>query len=100
MTTYQPTGVTPEDDKAELRQLALQQLKKKRDLQAHLLAYVLVNLLLNAVYLLTMPGGFYWPIIPLLGWGIGVAFHIWDVYAPEGPREERIQREMDRISHQ
>jgi 2TM domain len=100
MTTYQPTGVTPEDDKAELRQLALQQLKKKRDLQAHLLAYVLVNLLLNAVYLLTMPGGFYWPIIPLLGWGIGAAFHIWDVYAPERPREERIQREMDRISHQ
>jgi hypothetical protein len=100
MTTYQPTGVTPEDDRAELRQLALQQLKKKRDLQAHLLAYVLVNLLLNAVYLLTMPGGFYWPMIPLLGWGIGVAFHIWDVYAPETPREERIQREMDRISHQ
>jgi hypothetical protein len=100
MTTYQPTGVTPEDDRAELRLLALQQLKKKRDLQAHLLAYVLVNLLLNAVYLLTMPGGFYWPMIPLLGWGIGLAFHIWDVYAPETPREERIQREIDRISHQ
>jgi hypothetical protein len=99
MTTYQPTGVTPEDDAADLRQLAITQLKKKRDLQAHLLAYVLFNLLLNGIWLLTNPGGFYWPMIPLLGWGIGVAFHIWDVYAPETPREERIQREMDRISH-
>jgi hypothetical protein len=34
----------------------------------------------------------------MLGWGIGVAFHIWDVYAPETPSEERIRREMDRLS--
>jgi 2TM domain len=99
MTTFQPTGVTPEDDAAELRQLAIKQLHKKRDLQAHLLAYVLGNLLLNAIWLLTTPGGFYWPMIPLLGWGIGIAFHIWDVYAPETPPEDKIQQEMDRLSH-
>ena len=99
MTTYQPTNVGPEDARAELRQLAIKQLRKKRDLQAHVLAYVLVNLLLNGIWFLTMPGGFYWPMIPLLGWGIGVAFHIWDVYAPETPPEEQIQREMDRIGH-
>ncbi|MGA5302473.1 hypothetical protein ACPCHT_21270 [Nucisporomicrobium flavum] len=32
------------------------------------------------------------------GWGIGVAFHIWDVLAPENPPEDRIRREMDRLS--
>jgi hypothetical protein len=35
----------------------------------------------------------------MFGWGIGVAFHIWDVYAPAAPPEDRIQREMDRLGH-
>jgi 2TM domain len=98
MTTFHPDGVTPDDDVAELRELAVARLHKKRDLQAHLLAYVLVNLLLNVIWFLTGPDSFYWPIIPMLGWGIGVAFHTWDVYAPETPSEERIRREMDRLS--
>ncbi|MEV4642925.1 2TM domain-containing protein [Actinoplanes sp. NPDC049548] len=98
MTTFHPAGVTPEDDTAELRRLALARLRKKRDLQAHLLAYVLVNLFLNGIWLFTTPGGFYWPMFPLLGWGIGLAFHVWDVYAPENPPEDAVQREMHRLS--
>ncbi|PRY30742.1 2TM domain-containing protein [Pseudosporangium ferrugineum] len=97
-TAFRPAGITPEDDAAELRQLAVTRLRKKRDLQAHLLAYVLVNLFLIIIWLVTMPGGFFWPIFPLLGWGIGAAFHVWDVYAPEDPPEDRIRREMDRLS--
>jgi hypothetical protein len=83
---------------AELRELAITQLRKKRGLQAHALAYVLVNLFLNALWLLTMPGGFYWPMFPLVGWGIGLAFNIWDVYSPDRPTEERIAREMQRLA--
>ena len=88
------TDMTP---RPELRDAAVKQLKKKRGLQAHLLAYVMVNLLLNALWFLTMPGGFYWPIFPLLGWGIGLAFNVWDVYAP-APTESDIQREMRRLN--
>jgi hypothetical protein len=98
MTTFHPAGITPDDDGAELREFAIAQLRKKRDLQAHLLAYLLVNLVLNGIWVLTGPDTFYWPIIPMLAWGIGVAVHIWDVYAPETPSEERIRREMDRLS--
>jgi hypothetical protein len=98
MTTFHPTGVTPEDDAADLRELAITHLRKRRDLQAHLLAYVLVNLFLTGIWLLTNPGGFYWPMFPLLGWGIGLAFHIWDVYAPEAPSEDRIRQEMERLN--
>jgi len=36
----------------------------------------------NGIWLAITPGGFYWPMFPLLGWGIGLAFHVWDVYAP------------------
>lgn len=90
------TNMSPRLD-AELREAATKQLRKKRDLQAHVLAYVMVNLLLNTLWLLTMPGGFYWPIFPLLGWGIGLAFHIRDVYAPV-PTDGQIEREMRRLA--
>ena len=97
-TTFHPNGVTPQDDAIDLRQLAITQLRKKRDLQAHLLAFVLVNLFLSGIWLWTNPGGFYWPMFALFGWGIGVALHVWDVYASQTPPEDRIRREMDRIS--
>ncbi|MCA2219289.1 2TM domain-containing protein [Jidongwangia harbinensis] len=45
----------------------------------------------------TNAGGFYWPAFPLFLWGIGVVFHVWDYYAPAGPAESRIQREMRRL---
>ena len=95
MQTYPTT-----DASDELRELAISQLRKKRGLQAHVLAYLTVNLFLNAIWLLVMPGGFYWPVFPLLGWGIGLAFHIWDVYGPTQPTQEQIEREMRRLSQQ
>ena len=39
---------------------------------------------------------FFWPIFPILGWGIGVVFHVWDVMTP-GVDERQIQAEMDRL---
>jgi hypothetical protein len=95
MTTDVARPVAPPP--GELREAAVKQLRKKRDLQAHVLAYVMVNLLLNGIWLLSTPGGFYWPIFPLLGWGIGLAFNLWDVYAP-APTEGQIQREMQRLN--
>jgi hypothetical protein len=92
MTTYQ----VPPD--ADLRQQAIDRLRKKRGLSAHLLAYVTVNLLLVGIWLAITPHVFFWPVIPMLGWGIGVAFNVWDVYAPQ-PDEKRIEREMRRIAH-
>lgn len=94
MSTQMPANLgSPE----EIRQLAIQQLRKKRDLQGHLIAYLAVNLFLVGIWFVTDPGGFFWPIFPILGWGIGIAFHIWDVYAPERMTEEKIQREIQRL---
>jgi hypothetical protein len=45
------------------------------DFRRHLLSYVLVMALLVAIWLLTSPGGYFWPAWPMLGWGIGVASH-------------------------
>jgi 2TM domain len=97
MSMSSPPNAATRSDTTDLRELAITRLRKRRELQAHLLAYVMVSLFLNGIWLLTMPGGFYWPMIPMFLWGIGVAFHMWDVYSPEVPGEERIDREMARL---
>ena len=79
-----------------LRDRALQQLRKKRDFKGHLLAYVLVNAFLVGIWAVT-GADFFWPIFPIMGWGIGVAFHVWDLYSPQ-PDEKHIAREMRRLA--
>lgn len=83
----------------ELRKRAQKRLKARRDLGAHVLAYVLVNTFLVAIWWATSPGAFFWPMFPILGWGIGLAFNVWDVYSPE-PTEAKIRAEMDRLRRQ
>jgi hypothetical protein len=87
--------IAPEQE-TELREHALTQIRKKHEFHAHVAAYVLVNAMLVAIYFLTDPGGFFWPVFPILGWGIGLFFHGWDVYSAP-PSEERIRKEMARL---
>ncbi|MFP3712619.1 2TM domain-containing protein [Puerhibacterium sp. TATVAM-FAB25] len=79
----------------ELRVLAVQRLRAKRELATHAVAYVLVNSMLVVIWFMT-GANFFWPVFPILGWGIGLVFHAWDVLAP-GPSEARIQAEMDAL---
>jgi hypothetical protein len=88
-----PENVEPQTD--DLRERALTQLRKKHEFHAHLAAYVLVNAMFVAIYFLTDPG-FFWPVFPILGWGIGLFFHGWDVYSGP-PSEGQIRREMERL---
>jgi hypothetical protein len=81
----------------DLRRRAEKRLKDKRELGAHVLAYVLVNGFLVVLWAMTTgPTGFFWPVFPILGWGIGLAFHVWEVVSPE-PSEEKIRAEMERL---
>jgi hypothetical protein len=68
-----PSSTPPESDPAE----ADEQIGPWRhtDFRAHALSYLMVMTLLVAIWLLTTPGGYFWPIWPMLGWGIGVAWH-------------------------
>jgi polyferredoxin len=80
---------------SELRERAIERLKKKRDFWSHVFAWALVNAFLVGIWAVT-GGNFFWPIFPILGWGVGVFFHGWDVYA-RPPTEERINEEMRRL---
>jgi len=84
------------DSEQQLRERALERLKKKRDFKTHVFIYVAVNAVLVAIWAAT-GAGFFWPIFVILGWGIGVAANAWDVYGRKPISEEEIRREADRL---
>ena len=79
----------------DLREEAMQRLRKKQDFRGHVLVYTLVNVVVWTLYLLTSPHGFPWPVFVTAGWGIGVVMNAWDVYGRRPITEAQIQREID-----
>ena len=91
---------TPADDSTQdtrLRDRAMKRLKKRRDLRGHLLVYALVNAFLVVIWAMTTPDSFFWPVFPMVGWGIGVVMNAWDVYVGQDFTEDEIHREMRRL---
>ena len=78
------------------RDRAITQLKKRRDFRGHLLVYVLVNTFIVVIWAVTDAHGFFWPVFPIVGWGIGVVMNAWDVYWRPQITEHDIQHEMER----
>ena len=81
----------------QLRQEAVTRLQKRSDFWMHFTAYLAFNAVLVITWFVMNPDGFFWPIFPLLGWGIGVLFHALDVFR-RPPSEDRIRHEMQRLS--
>jgi hypothetical protein len=44
-------------------------------LKVHLSVYLSVISFLVLIWLLTSPGGYFWPVWPAMGWGLAVAIH-------------------------
>jgi 2TM domain len=88
------------DEGEVLRERAIKRLKKKRDFAGHLLVYFLVNTFIVSIWALTNVHGFFWPVFPLVGWGIGVIMNAWDVFRSEEFGEDEIRREVQRLQHQ
>lgn len=93
VTSLDLTG--PAVDEAALRQRAFKHLQDKRGLMAHALAYCTVNLLLVVLWYAT-GAPFFWPLFPIFGWGIGLAFHTWSVLWPV-PSPSQVEAEMERL---
>jgi 2TM domain len=89
---------TEPEQVAVSREQALTRLKKRRDFVNHLLVYTLVNGVLVAFWAITSLGEFFWPIFPMLGWGVAVVLNAWDVYRADTFSEEQIQREIEHLA--
>ena len=78
----------------EQRQRAVERIQAKRGFRAHFTVYLAVNALLVLIWAMTSTT-YFWPVWPMLGWGIGVVAHAVSVYM--GPREiseAQIDREL------
>jgi hypothetical protein len=64
----------PEDS---VRASARKRVEKRRNLQGGLVAYVVVNAFLVAVWAMT-GGEYFWPAWIIAGWGVGMLLGLWD----------------------
>jgi hypothetical protein len=79
------------------RQQAIRRIQAKRGFWVHFAVYLAVNALLVLIWAVTS-GGYFWPVWPMLGWGIGVAAHAVSVYAGSSEiSEAQIDRELRRL---
>lgn len=82
----------PMDDQ---RRAAIKRLQAKRELWTHLFIFVAVNTMLVIIWAST-GAGYFWPIWPIGGWGVGLAAHAFAVTADRSFTESDIQAEMKR----
>ena len=83
----------------ELREKAEKRVGERIALLSHLGSYVIVNAFLIVIWALT-GAGYPWFLWVMAGWGIGLAFHIFDYFAGKrsgAVKEKMLQKEMDKI---
>ena len=77
------------------RDAARRRVQARRDFGSHLVAYVVINAFLIAVWAVT-GAGYFWPIWVICGWGIGLVLHAWDVFFRKPVTEADIDAELNR----
>jgi hypothetical protein len=82
----------------ERRAAAIARITDKREFRNHALVYVAVNALLVVIWAAS-GAGYFWPIWPIAGWGIGLAAHAWRAYGQKPISEADIAEEMHRSDH-
>lgn len=90
--------MTDQIDVQAIRKRVEKRFKQRQEFMIHLAVFVITNVGLWGLWLL-LGGGFAWPAIVTMGWGIGLLIHGITVYTEatmEQRREEMIDREIRR----
>ncbi|MFC1972338.1 2TM domain-containing protein [Chloroflexota bacterium] len=64
----------------EVYEVAKKRVKAKRDFYAHLVVYVVVNIMLVIIWAFPAGRGYPWFLWVIGGWGIGILFNFLDVF--------------------
>jgi len=78
------------------REEALGRLKKRRDFQGHLVAFVVVNAAVWVIWAVS-GAGYPWPAWLTGLWGIGLVLNGWDVYIRRPITDAEVEREAKRV---
>ncbi len=85
-------------DSGELRDRAINSLKAKQSFWYTLASWAVLSALFSIIWLAS-GAGYFWPVWPIAGIGIGVVFAGIRAFGGSGgPSESRIQDEMKRLS--
>ena len=78
---------------------AIRNIKRKRDLVAHVVSFIVVNIIMIIIWYATGQG-YFWPGWVLLATGIGLVAGIGNSFrrGPSEISEEDIRREMDKLA--
>lgn len=97
----QKSGVSPDkladaieaqEGDRELEDAKRRWIKSQRnEFRGHLVSYVIVNGALSVMSLIT---GSFWAIWPILGWGIGLAFHAAETFMVDDEKIEKGARQL------
>lgn len=80
------------------RAYAIRRIKEKNDFRTHLIVYLTINAMFVVVWFMVSGGNwFFWPIVPIFAWGIGLVMHGYTVYRGPLIRENEIQRELKQL---
>lgn len=101
MSDYKPA---PEGKDPELWEIA----QKRAGFKTHALTYVIMNSFFWAVWFFSSGrhhmdfenygwGHFPWPVWPMIGWGIGLAFHFAGAYI--FPKANSVEREYEKLKN-
>ena len=94
-----PESPRPTLSTQEIEQLARKRAGAKLGWYVHAAVYVLVNLFIFAISRYGF-GHRPWSVFPLLGWGLGLAFHgiaVFVLGSGNGLRERLVARERERL---
>ena len=96
MSNYQPI---PEGKDPALWEIA----QKRASFKGHLVSYIIVNAFFWVLWYFTGQhvddeSRFPWPVWPMLGWGIGIAFHFAGAYI--FPRSNTVENEYQKLKNQ
>lgn len=96
------TASTSEATAETRREQAIKRIKAKNDFKIHLLVYLTVNTMLTVIWAFTSAGqpwpkGFFWPVFPIVAWGVGVVINGYVAYRGNVYTEKQIQRELKNL---
>lgn len=83
----------------ELRLVAKKRLKKQADFKRYLWTWAGVSILCSAIWLITSPTEYFWPVWVIFGMGVGALFSGIEAYgkAPKVITDEQVDAEVQRL---
>ncbi|GAB97104.1 hypothetical protein BJY21_003182 [Kineosphaera limosa] len=86
----------PFESDPAIRRLAIRRIAARRAFVVHASVYATVMIFLIVVWVAS-GAGYFWPIWPMMGWGLGLALHGMSLTWNSKPSEKEIAQEADKI---